>query len=107
VLVSACGKKKAAGGAPDDAAPGHSGSAGRATARTEPRPTPPEPPRMPPEPVVTTLPSDDISSKSLDDINKGAGAQADLLRPRQRSDQRRRQQVLVENAAALKNTTSG
>ena len=63
---------------------------------------PPDPPPPMPEPIVTTLPSDDISTKDLDTINK-----AQVLKPiffQYDSDQidAAGQQVLIENAAALK-----
>jgi peptidoglycan-associated lipoprotein len=64
-------------------------------------PPPPEPPKMP-DPVVATLPADEISAKSLDEINK-----AQVLKPiffGLDSDQidAAGQQVLVDNAALLK-----
>ena len=59
-----------------------------------------------PDPVPTTLPADDISTKSIEDINK-----AEILKPiffALDSDQIDAvgQQVLVENAAALKKYTT-
>lgn len=68
-------------------------------------PAPPEPPRMP-DPVVTTLPEDDISTKDLDTINK-----AQVLKPvffTLDSDQvdAAGQQVIIENAAVLRKYTN-
>lgn len=105
VMVSACGKKK-----PPVAAPTAPPTVIQDTPAVQPAtpnrpPNPPEPPRMP-DPVPTTLPSDDIASKSVDDINK-----AQVLKPiffALDSDQidAAGQQVLVENAAALRKYAS-
>jgi len=105
VMVSACGKKKppvAVATPPPTVV--QDAPAVPTTPATRP-PAPPEPPRMP-DPVVSTLPVDDITTKSVDEINK-----AQILKPiffALDSDQidAAGQQVLVENAAALKKYTT-
>jgi peptidoglycan-associated lipoprotein len=104
VMVSGCGKKKPPVATPT-APPVVIQDTPAVPTQPDARPTPPEPPRMP-DAVPTTLPSDDISSKSVDEINK-----AQVLKPiffALDSDQidAAGQQVLVENAAALKKYTS-
>lgn len=105
MTLSACGKKK-----PPVAVP----TAPPVVVQDQPAvqqqpvsrpPDPPAPPPMP-EPVVTTLPVDDIATKDLDTINK-----AQVLKPiffDLDSDQINAagQQVLIENAAALKKYTT-
>lgn len=105
MTISACGGKKPPVAAPTT--PPQVIQDQPAVAPTQPDrpPAPPTPPPMP-EPVVTTLPIDDISTKDLDTINK-----AEVLKPiffDLDSDQINAagQQVLVENAAALKKYTS-
>ena len=100
VIVPACGKKKPPVAAPTTP-PAVITDAPAVPPPTTSRPAPPEPPRMP-DPAPTPLAADDISTKSLDDINK-----AQVLKPiffALDSDQIDAvgQQVLVENAAALK-----
>jgi peptidoglycan-associated lipoprotein len=100
VLVTGCGKKKPPVAVATPPPQVIQDTPAVATP-PQPRPTPPpEPPRMP-DPV-STLPSDDISTKSVDEINK-----AQVLKPiffALDSDQidAPGQQVLVENAAALR-----
>jgi len=101
VMVSACGKKKPPVATPTAPPQVIQDTPAVQPVQQAPRPTPPEPPRMP-DPVPATLPSDDIASKSVDEINK-----AQVLKPiffAYDSDQIDAvgQQVLVENATALK-----
>jgi peptidoglycan-associated lipoprotein len=105
VSISACGGKKPPVAAPT--APPQVIQDTPAVAST-PATRPPDPPPPPsiPDPVVSNIPSDDISTKDLDTINK-----AQVLKPiffALDSDQidAAGQQVLVENAATLKKYTS-
>ncbi len=104
VSISACGGKKPPVAAPTTPPQVIQDQPAVTPATTRP-PEPPPPPPMP-EPVVTTLPSDDISTKDLDTINK-----AQVLKPiffDYDSDQINAagQQVLVENAGTLKKYTT-
>lgn len=105
LTVSACGKKKPPVATPTPPPTVIQDTPAVQPAQPNPRPAPPEPPRMP-DAVASTLPSDDIASKSVEDINK-----AEVLKPiffALDSDQIDAvgQQVLVENAAALKKYTT-
>lgn len=100
VSISACGGKKPPVAAPTTPPPVIQDQPVVATTANRP-PDPPPPPPMP-EPVITTLASDDISTKDLDTINK-----AQVLKPilfDYDSDQINAagQQVLIDNAATLK-----
>ena len=105
MTISACGGKKppvAAPTAPPQVIQDQPAVTQPASTRP---PDPPAPPPMP-EPVITTLASDDIAMKDLDTINK-----AQVLKPiffDYDSDQINAagQQVLIENAAALKKYTT-
>lgn len=105
MTISACGGKKppvAVPTAPPQVIQDQPAVTQPATTRP---PDPPAPPPMP-EPVITTLASDDIATKDLDTINK-----AQVLKPiffQYDSDQidAAGQQVLIENAAALKKYTT-
>lgn len=104
MTLSACGKKKPPVAVPT-APPVVVDQPAVVPTQPERPPAPPTPPPMP-EPVVTTLPVDDISTKDLDTINK-----AQVLKPiffALDSDQidAAGQQVLVENAATLKKYTT-
>ncbi|TAK15749.1 MAG: OmpA family protein [Acidobacteria bacterium] len=105
VAVAACGGKKKPVALPT-APPQVVQDVPPVTPQPEQRPpAPPAPPPMP-EPVMQPLPSDDIATKDLDTINK-----AQVLKPiffQYDSDQidAAGQQVLVENAAALKKYTT-
>ena len=100
VAVAACGKKKPV--AMPTAPPQVVQDTPPVVQQPEQRPPSPPPPPPMPQPVMQPLPSDDISTKDLDTINK-----AQVLKPiffQYDSDQidAAGQQVLVENAAALK-----
>jgi len=104
MMVSACGKKKPPVAVPTTPPQVVQDQPVVTTPTTRP-PDPPAPPPMP-EPVVTTLPVDDISSKDLDTINK-----AQVLKPiffDLDSDQINAagQQVLIDNVAVLKKYTT-
>ncbi len=101
VTMSACGGKKPPVAAPTT--PPMVIQDQPAVTPTQPNrpPPPPAPPKMP-DTVMTPLAADDISTKDLDTINK-----AQVLKPiffQYDSDQidAAGQQVLIENAAALK-----
>jgi peptidoglycan-associated lipoprotein len=101
LLVAGCGKKKPPVAAPTPPPQVIQDTPAVTTPPSTRPPDPPAPPRMP-DPVPSTLPSDDISAKSVDEINK-----AQVLKPiffALDSDQidAAGQQVLIENAAALR-----
>lgn len=105
VSLSACGKKKPPVAAPTAPPQVIQDTPPVPQAPPTRPPAPPEPPKMP-DPVPTTLPSDDISTKDIDTINK-----AQVLKPiffDLDSDQLNAagQQVLIENAAVLKKYTT-
>jgi peptidoglycan-associated lipoprotein len=101
VSISACGGKKPPVAAPTTPPQVVQDTPAVATTPVNRPPDPPPPPPMP-DPVITTLAADDISTKDLDTINK-----EQVLKPiffDLDSDQLNAagQQVLVENAATLK-----
>lgn len=105
MTISACGGKKPPVAAPTTP-PMVIQDQPAVTPTTPNRPPDPPPPPPMPEPMLTTLAADDISTKDLDTINK-----AQVLKPiffDLDSDQINAagQQVLIENAAALKKYTS-
>jgi peptidoglycan-associated lipoprotein len=103
VTVSACGGKKAPVVRPTDPPPVVANDTPPQPVRRDPPPPPPPPPD--PTPVMTDLPSDDISTKSLDEINRAQVLKPVYFQLDSDSIDAQGQQAIVENAGLLKKYT--